>query len=135
MIKPHRILSRSEKARLRHLVEDTERETGSEIAVLVVPRVDDAEQFAATYFDHVGVGKRGHDNGILILVVMDRRIVRIEVGRGLVSVVSPEAAHHTIEHVMVPMFRDGRYGEGLLRAVEELGRLIRAAHSPRGEAR
>lgn len=135
MNRPHRVLSRSEKAHLRHLVEEAERETGAEIAVLVIPRVDDAERFAATYFDHLGVGKRERDNGILILVVMDRRIVRIEVGRGLTSVVPPEAAQHIIERMMAPLFRNGRYGEGLLRAVEELGRLIRAAHSPRGEAR
>lgn len=135
MTRPHRVLSRLEKAHLRHLIEETERETGAEIAVLVIPRVDDVERFAATYFDHLGVGKREHDNGILILVVMDRRTVRIEVGRGLISVVPPETAHDIIDRRMIPLFRNGRYGEGLLRAVEELGRRIRAAHSTRGDAR
>ncbi len=131
MPRPHRVLSRTEKTRLRHLVEDVERETGAEIAVLITPHVDDPERFAATYVDRVGVGKHRHDNGVLILLVMDRRVVRIELGRGLADAISPEAAQSIIEHVMAPVFRAGRYGEGLLRAVEELGRLIRAAHPAR----
>jgi uncharacterized protein len=135
MTRVHRVLSRIEKTHLRRLIEELERETGVEVAVLVTPRVDDVDRFATTYFDHLGVGKREHDNGILILVVMDRRAVRIEVGRGLASVITPDAAQSIIAHSMVPLFRGGRYGDGLLRAVEALGRLVRAARSAINEAR
>ena len=126
---PHRALSRPEKARLRHLVEAIERETGAEIAALLVPHVDDVEGFATAYFNHLGVGKPGHDNGILVLVILDRRLVRIEVGRGLEAVVTPEAASKVIADVMAPYLRGGRYGEGVLRGVEALGHLVRAAHA------
>jgi uncharacterized protein len=121
----NQVLSRPEKARLRHIVEEAERETGAEIAVLVLPHVEEVERFAAAYIDQLGVGKRGHDNGILILVVVDRRIVRIEVGRGLDTAVPPDVARRIIEHDMAPAFRERRYGEGLERAVEALARLIR----------
>jgi len=124
---PHRALSHPEKTRLRHLVEDLERETGVEIAVLLVPHVDDVEGFATAYFNHIGVGKRGHDNGILVLVVMDRRLVRIEVGRGLATVVPPDAARRVIADVMAPHLREGRYGEAVLRGVEALRHLVRPA--------
>lgn len=127
--RPLRGLSHIEKARLRHLVEAVERETGVEIATLVVPRIQDVEGFAAAYFDRVGIGKRGRDNGVLILVVLDRRLVRIEVGRGLGAAVSPPAARRIIEDVMAPQFRRGRYGEGLLRGVEAIGHLVAAAHA------
>lgn len=126
MTRANRVLSRQEKAHLRHLIEAVERETGAEIAVLVLPHVEDVERFAAAYIDHLGVGKRGHDNGILILVVVDRRIVRIEVGRGLDAAVPSDAAQRIIEHLMAPPFRERRYAEGLERAVEALARLIRA---------
>ena len=135
MTRAHRVLSRVEKTHLRRLIEELERETGVEIAVLVMPRVDDVDRFASTYFDHLGVGKHGDDTGILILMVMDRRTVRIEVGRGLASVITPDAAQSIIEQSMVPLFRGGRYGDGLLRGVEALGRLIRAARSAINEAR
>lgn len=123
----HRLLTPAEKTRLRHLIEELERDTGAEIAGLVIPHVDNVEEFATAYFNHLGVGKRGHDNGLLVLVVVDRRLVRIEVGRGLETVVTPEAAQQIISGVMAPLFRRGRYGEGLLAAAEALSDLIRAA--------
>ncbi len=130
----HRLLAPAQKARLRHVVEELERDTGAEIAGLVIPRVDDLEGFATAYFNHLGVGKRGHDNGLLVLVVVDRRLVRIEVGRGLETTVTPEAAQRIIADVMVPLFRLGRYGEGLLAGVETLSHLIRAARPSGGSA-
>lgn len=124
----HKLLSHAEKTRLRHVVEAVERETGAEIATLMVPHVDDVEQFATAYFNHLGIGKREHHNGVLILVVVDRRQVRIEVGHGLETVVTPEAARRIIAEVIAPEFRAGRYGGGLLRGVEAIAELIRSTH-------
>ncbi len=123
----HKLLSHAEKAHLRHLVEEVERETGAEIATLVIPHVDDVEQFATTYFNHIGIGKQEHHNGVLILVVVDRRQARIEVGHGLERVVTNEAANRIIAEVMAPEFRQGRYGTGLTSAVEAVADLIRSA--------
>ncbi len=133
--RPHKLLSHEEKTRLRHLVESVERDTGAEIATLVVPHVDDVEQFAREYFNHVGIGKREHHNGVLILVVVDRRQARIEVGHGLEQVVTNEAAKRIIAEVMAPEFRRGRYGAGLTRGVEAVADLIRSAHpgTPRSD--
>ena len=125
--RPHALLSHAEKAHLRHLVEAVERDTGAEIATLVIPHVDDVEQFATEYFNHIGIGKREHHNGVLILVVVDRRQARIEVGHGLVEVVTAAAAKQIIAEIMAPEFRQGRYGAGLTRAVEAVADLIRSA--------
>lgn len=119
----HRLLSAGDKARLRHLAERTERETGVEIAALVVRRADDVPGLARAYFDHVGVGKREHDNGVLVLVAMDNRAIHIELGRGLTAVVRPEDAQRVIDFVIAPQFRHGRFGEGLVRGVEAIGHL------------
>ncbi len=127
--RPHRLLSHADKARLRHLVESVERDTGAEIATLVIPHVDDVERFATEYFNHIGIGKREHHNGVLILVVVDRRQARIEVGHGLEGVVTAGAAKRIIAEVMAPEFRQGRYGTGLTRAVEAVADLIRAAQA------
>lgn len=126
--RPHALLSHAEKAQLHHLVEAVERDTGAEIATLVIPHVDDVERFATEYFNHIGIGKRQHHNGVLILVVVDRRQARIEVGHGLEEVVTADAAKRIIAEIMAPEFRQGRYGPGLTRAVEAVAGLIRAAH-------
>ena len=130
--KAGRLVTHAEKARLRQLVEEIERETQVEIATLVVPHVDDLEKFATAYFNHLGIGKREHHNGVLIVVVVDRRQVRIEVGRGLEDVVTRDAAAGIIAEVMAPELRRGRYGEGLIRGVEAAGALVLVARgSPR----
>jgi uncharacterized protein len=123
----HRLLSREQKAYLRHMAEMLERETGAEIAGVIVPHVDDVEGFATAYFNHLGLGKRGYDNGLLVLVVLDRHLVRIEVGRGLETVVPPDAADRIIARVIAPHFRRGAYGEGLVRGMEALADLVRKA--------
>src|SRR5207244_12867001 len=85
------------------------------------------ETFAWAYFNHLGIGKREHHNGVLIVVVVDRRQVRIEVGRGLEDVVTRDAAAAIIAEVMAPELRRGRYGEGLIRGVEGAGAHVRGA--------
>lgn len=134
-MRPHALLSPADKTRLRHVVEEVERETGAEIATLVLSHVDDVEQFATAYFNHVGIGKREHHNGVLIVVAVDRRQVRIEVGHGLEAVVTSDASKRIITEVIAPEFRAGRYGAGLLRGVEAIGDLIRSAPraSPRSQ--
>ena len=126
--RPHKLLTYADKAHLRYLVEAVERDTGAEIATLVIPHVDDVERFATEYFNHIGIGKREHHNGVLILVVVDRRQARIEVGHGLEEVVTADAAKRIIADIMAPEFRQGRYGAGLTRGVEAVAGLIRAAH-------
>jgi uncharacterized protein len=125
--RPHKLLTYADKAHLRYLVEAVERDTGAEIATLVIPHVDDVERFATEYFNHIGIGKREHHNGVLILVVVDRRQARIEVGHGLEEVVTADAAKRIIAEIMAPEFRLGRYGAGLTRAVEAVADLIRSA--------
>jgi uncharacterized protein len=122
---PRRLLSARDKTRLRHLAESIERDTGVEIAALVVPRTDDLRRFARAYFDHIGIGKRGHDNGVLVLVAVDNRAIHIELGRGLAAAIRPDDAQRVIDYVIAPLFRRGRFGDGLARGVEALGHLAR----------
>lgn len=123
----HRVLSAHDKTRLRHLAESIERETGVEIAALLVSHADDVPRFAREYFDHVGIGKHGRDNGVLVLVALDDRAIHIELGRGLGAAIRTEDAQRIIDFVIAPQFRHGRFGEGLARGVEALGHLARRA--------
>jgi uncharacterized protein len=125
----HRLLAARDKVRLRRLTEAIERETGAEIAALVVRRANDVPALARAYFDHVGIGKHGHDNGVLVLVAMDNRAIHVEIGRGLGTVVRPEDAQRVIDFVIAPQFRHGRFGEGLIRGVEAIGHLVRGAET------
>lgn len=108
-----------------------ERETTAEIAVLTLPdlgggQVDD---FAVRLFEKWGLGKKGIDNGVLILVAVSDRKCRIEVGYALESFIPDAAAGRIIRKVMIPAFRENDYGGGIERAVVIIADAI-AGHKP-----
>jgi uncharacterized protein len=67
-----------------------------------------------------GIGQKGKDNGLLIVVAVQDRKVRIEVGYDLEAFVPDGFAGETIRNAIGPAFRQGRYGEGLLSATTRL---------------
>jgi uncharacterized protein len=61
----------------------------------------------------VGIGKAGKDNGVLVLVAMQERQWRIEVGYGLEGYITDVESYRIAEEHLVPKFQEGLYGEGL----------------------
>jgi len=61
----------------------------------------------------VGIGKKGKDNGVLVLVAMEEREWRIEVGYGLEGYITDIESYQIAEEYLVPKFQEGEYGEGL----------------------
>jgi len=76
----------------------------------------DIDQYAVKLFENGGrgIGDKGKDNGLLIVVAVDDRRVRIEVGYDLEQFITDGFAGETIRNVMTPQFRAGNYGAGLL---------------------
>lgn len=119
------LLSKAEKARLRHLIEHLERETAAEISVMLLKDIEDPRGFAVYYFNYIGIGKKDLDNGLLILAVLDRRRIEIVVGKGLEAIMPRSLLERVINEQMAPHFRDGKFGAGLHQAVETLGQVLR----------
>ncbi len=61
-----------------------------------------------------GIGERGKDNGLLIVVAVEDRKVGIEVGYGLEGFVTDGFSGQTIRETILPAFRQGQYGAGLI---------------------
>jgi len=61
----------------------------------------------------VGIGKKGKDNGVLVLVAMEEREWRIEVGYGLEGYITDIESNRIATDYLVPKFQEGLYGEGL----------------------
>jgi uncharacterized protein len=72
------------------------------------------EEYAARLFEQAGIGQKGKDNGILIVLAMQERRVKIEVGYGLEEFVTDGFAGETIRQLMLPEFRAGQYGRGIV---------------------
>jgi uncharacterized protein len=80
------------------------------------------EEYAVKMFENGGrgVGEKGKDNGLLLLVAVDDRKVKFEVGYDLEGIIPDGYAGQTIREAITPAFRRGAYGEGLLAASTRL---------------
>jgi uncharacterized protein len=93
--------------------------TGDAVVVATVKTLQpyaDIREYAVTMFENggEGIGERGKDNGLLIVVALEERQVGIEVGYGLEGIITDGFAGGTIREAIRPEFRNGAYGRGLL---------------------
>ena len=93
--------------------------TGDVVVVATVPTIEpygDIREYATKLFANngQGVGEKGKNNGLLILLSIKERKVWIEVGYGLEEFITDRYAGETSRQYMVPEFRNGGYGTGLL---------------------
>jgi uncharacterized protein len=108
---------------------------GIEIGVAVFKTLhgDPIEDVALALAEKWKPGNAERDNGALIVVGMNERSVRIEVGYGLEPVIPDAVAGRIIRYDIAPAFREGRYGAGLLRAVSSLAKAARGEAIPEPE--
>ncbi len=120
------VINQSEKTQLTNIITQFEKETGNEIAVATVPSLggEPIENYAVGMFKEWGIGKKGKDTGLLLLVAPTDRRVRIEVGYGLEPYINDALAGRIIRDTMVPHFKDGDFSGGILNGVVELTTVI-----------
>lgn len=108
------------------LCRDIERQTTSEVAVLTVPTTAplDAQQYAQQVFDRWKVGKKGKDNGVLVLLAVGDRKMWIATGYGVEGVLPDGKAGEIRDRLMLPLFRQKRYGEGVYMGVASIGNIL-----------
>lgn len=110
------VLSPEDKGKLEVLFSELDGKTTAEVAVVTMDTTQplDIESYAVELFEKWGIGKKGKDNGILLLVALQDRKVRIEVGYGLEGAVPDALAKQIITGVITPSFKRGKYSEGIV---------------------
>jgi uncharacterized protein len=99
---------------------------GSQLQVLMVPTVqpEDIAQYAVRAFEQWKPGRKGVDDGVLLVVAKDDHRVRIEVGYGLEGAIPDATSARVIQEYMVPKFRADDYAGGITDATATLVKLI-----------
>ena len=112
-----------------------ERSKGSQVAVLIVrsTQPEAIEQFSMRVAEAWKLGREGIDDGILLLVALDDRKLRIEVGYGLEGAVPDAIANRIIDEDISPQFRRGDYYGGVTTGVDRLLRVIDGEPLPEPE--
>jgi uncharacterized protein len=124
-----KVIDPSSVAAMDSLIRSLQRASGD---VIVVATVDtyapyaDIREYAVQLFENRGrgIGQRGRDNGLLVLVAVKERQVWVEVGYDLEQFITDGFAGETSRQSMVPEFRRGNYGAGLLAGVSRIASRI-----------
>ncbi|MCG8709093.1 TPM domain-containing protein [Brenneria sp. 4F2] len=122
LIDQTRQLSPEQKQRIEQAIGLFEQKTSGQLAVLILPTTgsDSIEQYAIRVFDVWKLGDKARDDGILMIVALNDRTIRIEVGYGLEGNIPDVTASRIIRDNITPYFRANRYDEGILRGVADL---------------
>lgn len=105
---------------------------GSQLQVLVVASTapETIEQYTQRVFDQWKLGRKGVDDGVLLVVAKDDRRVRIQPGYGLEGAIPDATANRIIQEYMAPRFRAGDYSGGIAEATAMLVKLIDGEQLP-----
>lgn len=103
-----------------------EQTKGSQIVVLIVnsTKPEDIAQYSIRVVDAWKLGRKGIDDGVLLLIAMQDRAMRIEVGRGLEGAIPDAIAKRVIAEVMTPYFQRGEVPAGIDAGVVALIKLV-----------
>jgi uncharacterized protein len=107
-------LTRAEVDRLDAALRAFEDSTSTQIVFLMVSTIGDAslEDYALRVAEKNGIGTKENDNGALLLVAKDDRLVRIEAGYGLEGALPDAVASSIIRNEIAPRFREGDFYRG-----------------------
>jgi len=124
------VLSPQDKAMLEYLVKAEADSTSNQVAVLIIPSIeeDDIDSYAIRVAKEWKLGDEKKDNGVLWLIAIKERRMRIEVGRGLEGVLTDAQSSRIDRNQVAPYFRQGDYTTGIKTGVVAIIQTIRGEY-------
>jgi uncharacterized protein len=123
---PDKVLSNTEEMAINQRLKSLEHQTNNEVVVVVVKSIGNSvpKEFAVQTFNHWGIGKKGKDNGLLILLVMNQRRIEFEVGYGLEGVLTDLQCGRIIRETMTPLMKSGAYAQAINGALDDVKKIL-----------
>lgn len=117
-----RILSPEQVSGLEQKLENYERSSTNEIAVVTIDSLDgdSIENVAQEIFTTWGIGKKGKDNGVLLLISLSDRKTRIQTGYGVEGVLTDIGTSYIQSDIIRPAFRNNDYYGGINSALDKM---------------
>ncbi len=122
------VLSQDDRVNLEALVNSVLEQTGATFAVAIVGDTgdDDLLGYSVGLYEEWGLGQKGEDKGLLILVSMEDRGVRAEVGYGLEHIITDARAGDCLDQMM-PYFQEEQYGKGIYSGLLHAAKYVASA--------
>lgn len=124
------MLTENQEATLENVLKDYEERTGSQIAILLVSKTEPEaiEQYSIRVFDTWKLGRKGVDDGVLLVVAKNNppalRRLRIEAGRGVQGSLTDAQSKRILQDVIAPHFRQNDFYGGLAAGVSAITSLL-----------
>ncbi|MFA9439755.1 YgcG family protein [Uliginosibacterium sp. sgz301328] len=119
-------LSEPERAELEARLTAIEQQTGSQVAVLMVPTTqpEDIAAYGIRVADAWKVGRKNVDDGVILILAKNDRRLRIEVGRGLEGAIPDAIARRIIAEAIAPKLQRGDFHAGIAAGIERIAAQI-----------
>ena len=113
------VINSSDERDLNQKLTNLSNETGIQVAVLTIPSLDGEalESYSMKVVEDWKLGQKGVDNGVLLLVSIGDRELRIETGYGVEGDLTDTKCGLIIRNVITPHFQDGDYSKGIVQGV------------------
>ena len=125
-------LTADERAALEAKLAGFEQSHGSQVAVLLVPSIgpEAIEEFAGRVTDEWKLGRKGVDDGVLVVVAKQERKIRIQTGRGVQGTLTDALSKRIASDIIAPRFRTGDFAGGLNAGVDAIFKAIEGEQLP-----
>jgi len=125
-------LNGQQSAALEQTLAEFEARKGAQIAVLLVPtsQPETIEQYAVRVFESWKLGRKGVDDGALLVIAKNDRKLHIEVGYGLEGILPDAVAKRIIDDDIVPRFKQGDFYGGIRAGLDRMMRIVEGEKLP-----
>lgn len=116
------LLSTQEAKVLSQTLRNFEKNSTNQLVLLTLQTLQgyEIEEYAYQLGRHWGIGQKGKDNGVLLIVAPNERKVRIEVGYGLEGVLTDKISFDIIQEKILPAFKNGNYTQGIQSGIKSI---------------
>jgi len=120
------IIDSAAQSRMQNWILELKQKTTAEVAVVTVDSTEPLtiEEYAVNLFQRFGIGQKGKDNGVLLLIAYKDHHMRIEVGYGLEGAVTDAYSSRIISTIMTPEFKEGNFSDGIEKGTAAIVTLI-----------
>lgn len=126
------MLSQGDEMLLQQKLKNYNDSTSTQIAVVIIESLNgaDLEDYAQKLAETWGIGQKGKDNGILLLISKNDRKIRIHTGYGIEDKIPDGLAKKIIDNELTPSFRTGQFYVGINKAIDTMIGLLSGSFSP-----
>jgi len=126
------VLTKDQVLELSQQLFSLEKANGNQVAVVIVKNLDGdyIEHYATKLYEKWGMGTKEKDEGVLFLVAIEERTMRIEVGYGLEPVLTDGISKNILDNTVRPEFKNGDYYQGISKGVENISTVLNGGTLP-----